>query len=56
MHDNVWGLRPFMREFIIAAMLNPSLKSRFMQEFNRFSSIKRLHHLKIKNVKKNKKR
>jgi len=26
-----------MREFVIAAMLNPSLKSRFMQEFSRFS-------------------
>jgi len=26
-----------MREFFIAAMLNPSLKSRFMQERGRFS-------------------
>jgi len=40
MDDNVWGLRLFMRDFFIAAMdltmLNPSLKSRFMQEFSRF--------------------
>jgi len=28
-----------MREFFIAAMLNPSIKSRFMQEFSRFSRI-----------------
>jgi len=28
-----------MREFFIAAMLNPSLKSRLMQEFSRFSPI-----------------
>ena len=28
-----------MREFFIAAMLNPSLKSRVMQEFSRFSRI-----------------
>jgi len=40
MHDNVWGLQLFMREFYyIAAMLNPSLKSRFMQEFDRFNRI-----------------
>jgi len=25
-----------MREFLIAVMLNPSLKSRFIQEFNKF--------------------
>ena len=36
MHDNVRGLRLFMRELIIAAMLNPAIKSRFMQEFSRF--------------------
>jgi len=29
-----------MRECFIAAMLNPSLKSPFMQEFSRFSRIK----------------
>ena len=28
-----------MREFCTAAMLNPSLKSRFMQEFGSFSRI-----------------
>jgi len=28
-----------MREFFIAAMLNPSLNSRFMKEFSRFSKI-----------------
>jgi len=28
-----------MREFLIAAMLNPSLKSRFMQKFSRFSRL-----------------
>jgi len=28
-----------MREFFIATMLTPSLKSRFMQEFGRFSKI-----------------
>jgi len=28
-----------MREFLIAVMLNPSLKSRFMREFSRFSRI-----------------
>jgi len=28
-----------MREFFIAAILNPSLKSRFMQEFSRFTRI-----------------
>jgi len=28
-----------MREFVIAAMLNRLLKSRFMQEFTRFSRI-----------------
>jgi len=28
-----------MREFLIDAMLNLSLKSRFLQEFSRFSSI-----------------
>jgi len=28
-----------MREFFIATMLNPSLKSRFMQEFSRFRRI-----------------
>jgi len=39
MHDNVSWLRLFMREFFIAAMLIPSLKSRFMQEFSRFSRI-----------------
>jgi len=37
MHDNVWMLRLFMREFSIAAMLNTSPKIRFAQEFNRFS-------------------
>jgi len=31
-----------MREFPIAAMLNPSLKSRFVQEFSRFSRIKKM--------------
>jgi len=39
MHDNFWGLRLFMRECFIAAMLNPSPKSSFMQEFGRFSRI-----------------
>ena len=39
MHDYAWGLQLFVREFFIAAMLNPSLRSRFMQEFNRFSRI-----------------
>ena len=39
MHDNIWGLRLFMREFFIDAMLNPSIKSRFMQEFSRFGRI-----------------
>jgi len=39
MHDNVSGLRLFMREFVLAAMLNLSLKSRFMQGFGRCSSI-----------------
>jgi len=29
-HDNVWQLWHFIREFPIAPMLNPSLKSRFM--------------------------
>ena len=29
-HDNVWELWLFIREFPIAAMLNPSVKSRFM--------------------------
>jgi len=28
-----------MREFLMDAMLNPSLKSRFMQEFSKFSRI-----------------
>jgi len=28
-----------MRELFIAVMLNPSLKSRLMQEFSRFSKI-----------------
>jgi len=28
-----------MREFFIAAMLSPSLKSHFMQEFSRFGRI-----------------
>jgi len=28
-----------MREFCLAAMLNPSLKSPFMQEFSKFSRI-----------------
>jgi len=32
MHDNVSGLRLFMREFFIAALLNPSRTSRFMQD------------------------
>jgi len=39
MHDNVWGLRLFVREFSIAAILNPSFKSRFVQEFRRFNRI-----------------
>ena len=39
MHDSIWGLRLFMREFFIAAMLNPSLKSRFMQDFSRIRRI-----------------
>ena len=44
LHDNVWELRLFRYgslwdNFFIAAMLNPSLKSRFMQEFSRFSRI-----------------
>jgi len=34
MHDNVRGLQLFIRECFIAAMLNPSLKSRFTQEFS----------------------
>ena len=29
-HDNVWELWLLIREFPMAAMLNPSLKSRFM--------------------------
>ena len=39
--EHAWqrGLRLFGREFCIAAMLNPSLKSRFIQEFIRFSMI-----------------
>jgi len=28
-----------MREFVIAAMLNPSPESRYMQQFSRFSTI-----------------
>jgi len=28
--DNVWKLWLFIREFPIAAMINPSLKSRFL--------------------------
>jgi len=32
-------LQSFLREFIVAPMLNPSLKSRFMQEFSKLSSI-----------------
>ena len=39
MHDNFWSLQLFTIEFPIAAILNPSLKSRFMQEFSRFSRI-----------------
>ena len=39
MRDNVWGLRLFMREFFIAAMLNPLRKSCSMQEFNKFGRI-----------------
>jgi len=39
MHDNFWGLQLFMREFPIAAMLKTTLKSRFMQESDRFSRI-----------------
>jgi len=39
MNDNVWGLPLFVREYFIAAMLNSSLKSRFMQEFIIFSRI-----------------
>ena len=31
--------RLFMRVFVLAAMLNPSLKRRFRQEFNRFCRI-----------------
>ena len=30
MHDNVWELWLFIREFPVAAMLNPSFKSRSM--------------------------
>jgi len=36
---NVSGHRLFMREFFRAAMLNPSPKSHFMQEFSRFSTV-----------------
>jgi len=43
-HDNVLQLRLFVREYPIAAMLNPSLKSRFISEFIRFSRIKKIGH------------
>ena len=52
-HDNVWELWRFIREFAIAAMLqnvNPSLKSRFMPEFSRFSRINNFGKSKIKKV------
>jgi len=39
MHDNIWELWLLVREFCIAAMWNSLLKSRFMQEFSRFSRI-----------------
>ena len=39
-HYNVLWL--FVREFPIAAVLNPSLKRRFISEFSRFSRIKNL--------------
>jgi len=38
-HDDTWELLLFMRELFIAAMLNPSLKRRFMKEFSRFVRI-----------------
>ena len=41
MLDNVQELQLLLREFFIAAMLNPSLKSRFMRELSRFSIISR---------------
>jgi len=40
-HHNVWELWLVIREFPIAAKLNPSLKSRFLWEFNRFSWVKK---------------
>ena len=43
-HANVWQLCLFSREFPIAPMMNPSLKSRFMQKFSRFSRIKKFGH------------
>jgi len=39
MHNNVSGLWLVMREYVIAAMLNPPLKSCFMHEFSRFITI-----------------
>jgi len=48
-----------MREFFIAAMLNPSLKIRFRQEFSKFSRIleglvgKKISPLENKKVQKN---
>jgi len=62
MPDNVWGLRHFRREFFTAAMLNSSLKSRFLKEFSRFGRILaglvgyNISPLEYKKVKKNKKR
>ena len=41
-----------MREFFIAAMLNPSLKNRFIQELSEFSRIKNLTTKNKKNVQK----
>jgi len=39
-HDNVWELSHFLKDFPLAALLKPSLKSRFMQEFGWFSGMK----------------
>jgi len=37
--DNIWELWFFVREFPIAVILNPSLKSRFTNEFSRFREL-----------------
>ena len=47
MHDNVWQFCRFVGEFPIAAILNPSLKSRFISKFSKFVEYK-FGHKKIK--------